>query len=166
MHTKMITAKGKEAMLTKTRETADKIEAHFDTIENEIFNGDAFLKWRGSFDMKKVIIKKEGADVKIDYDIRLLNWPDGLSIKVYKHKALGVFAYLKDEEECQKYLNEKPVACRYWRESFYFSHRENLDSERYVLLEGNEMQDNDTHQCLEKIKCHLEEITNILSKCQ
>ena len=60
----------------------------------------------------------------------------------------------------------EPVPCRYWRESFYFSHRENLDSERYVLLEGNEMQDKETRECLEMIKTHLEEITNILSEDQ
>lgn len=154
--------KGKHSMTDKTKVTAEKIESNFDKIEHQIFNSEMFSKWRGSFEVKKVYVKKENADIKCDLDIRLLHWPEGVSIKAYKHKALGVFAYLKDEAECEKHLNIKAVPCKYWRESFYFSRMENLDQDRYVLLEGNEMQDVETELCLEKIKTHLEEISLIL----
>lgn len=150
-------------MTDKIKATADRVESNFEYIENEIFNGEMFSKWRGSFEVKKVYVKKENADIKCDLDIRLGSWPEGVSIKAYKHKALGVFAYLKDELVCEKYLNIKAVPCKYWRDSFYFSRFENLDQDRYVLLEGNDMKDTETKLCLEKIKAHLEEISLILS---
>lgn len=90
-------------------------------------------------------------------------WPDGISIKVYKHKALGVFAYSKDKEQCQALLKTDPVPCKFWRDSYYVSHMGNLDQERYVLLEGNEMSKQEALECLEKVKVHLDEVTSILS---
>lgn len=144
-------------------ETAKKIELNFDLIEKEVFEGDRFLAWRGSFEVKKVYVKKENGDIKCDLDIRLQQWPEGISIKVYKHKALGVFAYLKDESACEEMLKTEAIPCKFWKESFYFSHMQNLDKERYVLLEGNNMGEDETETCLHMMTTHLKEITAILS---
>ncbi|WP_417616911.1 hypothetical protein [Oceanisphaera sp.] len=139
-----------------------KIEEKFNDIERQIFSGDMFSQWRGSFEVKKVYVKKENADIKCDLDIRLKHWPEGISVKVYKHKALAVLAYVKDQQLCQEHLNTEPVPCKFWKDAFYFSHIADLDQGRYVLLEGNEMTDQDTSTCLNKLKMHIEEINKIL----
>lgn len=143
--------------------TAQKIEMYFNQIEDEVFKGDTFLEWRGSFEIKKVYVKKEKSDIKCDLDIRLIDWPEGVFVKVYKHKALGVFAYIKDEPVCQDYLKAVAVPCKFWKESFYFSQQENLDQARYILLEGNGMSRTDTQDCLDKIKNHIVEVNKILA---
>jgi len=141
---------------------SQRIELNFNQIENEIFNGDLFSGFRGAFEVKKLYVKKENADIKCDLDIRLQEWPEGVYIKVYKHKALGVLPYIKDEKICQKFLKVKPLACKFWKESFYFSHCENLDQERYVQLDGNTMTNADTDNCLLRIKAYIVEINQII----
>jgi hypothetical protein len=140
-----------------------QIESKFNDIENTIFSGDMFSQWRGLFEVKKVYLKKENADIKCDLDIRLKNWPEGISIKVYKHKALAVLPYVKDQQICKEYLTTKPTPCKFWKETFYFSHMTDLDQDRYVLLEGNNMSDKDTNICLSKLQTHIQEINSILA---
>jgi hypothetical protein len=141
-----------------------KVELNFNQIENEIFNGDMFSAFRGSFEVKKLYVKKENADIKCDLDIRLKEWPEGVYIKAYKHKALGVLPYIKDDVICQRYLNVKPVPCKFWKDSFYFSHADNLDQDRYVQLDGNTMTGLDTETCLLRIKVYIDEINQIVLK--
>jgi len=138
------------------------IETQFDVIENNLFSGEQFSPWRGSFEVKKTYLKKENADIKCDLDIRLAHWPEGVFVKVYKHKALGVLPYVKDRDICTSYLNTEPTPCKFWKDSFYFSDIENLDQARYVLLAGNEMSQDDTQSCIDKIILHIEEINQIL----
>lgn len=139
-----------------------QIESKFNDIENKILFGDMFSQWRGSFEIKKVYLKKENTDIKCDLEIRLKQWPEGVLIKAYKHKALGVLPYVKDKEICKTHLNTEPTPCKFWKDAFYFSHMIDLDQGRYVLLEGNDMSDEDTNTCLNKIKMHIEEINTIL----
>lgn len=138
------------------------IERYFEDIEQAIFASEMFLPWRGAFEITKKIIKKENEDIKYDLDIRLKHWPSGISIKVYKHKALGVFCYVKDQSLCQQYLTTAPVPCKFWRDSFYFSNLSNLDDVRYVLKNGNDMQDKDTLDCIDRIKACIKETNTIL----
>jgi hypothetical protein len=140
-----------------------KIENKFNDIESNIFSGTTFSQWRGSFEVKKVYLKKENADIKCDLDIRLKNWPEGISIKVYKHKALAVLPYVKDQQVCKEHLTTEPTPCKFWKDAFYFSNMTDLDQDRYVLLEGNNMTDEDTDICLSKLKTHIEEINEILA---
>lgn len=139
-----------------------KIEQYFNQIEKEIFSGELFTSYRGSFEVKKIYVKKENADIKCDLEIRLKEWPEGIYIKVYKHKALGVLPYVKDEQLCQDFLKTQAIPCKFWKESFYFSHQGNLDQERYVKLEGNAMSDDDTEVCLARIQTYIEEINRII----
>lgn len=140
-----------------------QIENKFNDIENNIFSGTIFSQWRGSFEVKKVYLKKENADIKCDLDIRLKHWPEGISIKVYKHKALAVLPYVKDQQICLEHLTTEPTPCKFWKDAFYFSNMTDLDQDRYVLLEGNNMSDKDTAICLSKLKTHIEEIDIILA---
>lgn len=142
----------------------DFIESEFNRIENSLFFSDNVNKYRGLFEVKKVYVKKENEDIKCDLDIRLKHWPEGVYVKVYKHKALGVFAYVKDEALCQSYLKEQAIACKFWRNAYYFSHFKNLDEDRYVLREGNNMNQDDTQTCLNKILAHLDEVCEIINK--
>lgn len=139
-----------------------QIEIKFNDIESKIFSGDMFSQWRGSFEIKKVYVKKENADIKCDLDIRLKHWPEGVSVKVYKHKALAVLPYVKDQQVCKAHLNTEPTPCKFWKDAFYFSHMTDLDQGRYILLEGNDMSDEDANTCLSKIKMYIEEINGIL----
>lgn len=139
------------------------IELKFDDIEQAIFSGELFSPWRGSFEVKKTIIKKENADIKCDFDIRLKHWPQGVYIKVYKHKALGVLPYVKDHHLCEQYLDDAPVPCKFWKESFYFSNISDLDQGRYVLLDGNKMSVQDTHRCIQKIIEYIQEVNTIVN---
>lgn len=150
-------------MIDNINSITQKVEQSFDQIENEIFSAEAFSEWRGAFEVKKVYLKKENADIKCDLDIRLAHWPEGVYVKAYKHKALAVLAYVKDPQVCQDFLKVDAVPCKFWKESFYFSHMDNLDQERYVLLEGNDMTEADTRTCLDKVKAHIEEIEQILA---
>ncbi|KGJ91536.1 hypothetical protein [Colwellia psychrerythraea] len=140
-----------------------QIESKFNDIENNIFSGTIFSQWRGSFEVKKVYLKKENADIKCDLDIRLKNWPEGIFVKVYKHKALAVLPYVKDQQVCEEYLSTEATPCKFWKDAFYFSNMTDLDQDRYVLLEGNNMSDEDTDICLSKLKTHIEEINTILA---
>ncbi len=127
------------------------IERQFETIETSIFSDDMYDEWRGVFEVKKTVVKKESEDIKYDLDIRLKHWPKGVYIKVYKHKALGVFCYVKDVAVCDAFLEQPPIACKFWKESFYFSNLLGLDQSRYVLMDGNEMQATDTQDCITRI---------------
>lgn len=139
------------------------IEDKFSTLEATLFSGEMFANWRGSFEVKKVYLKKEGADIKCDLDIRLSHWPEGVFVKVYKHKALAVLPYVKDEAVVRAHLKTEPVPCKFWKDAFYFSHIDDLDEGRYVLREGNNMTDADGQQCLDMLKTFIEEIESILN---
>lgn len=138
------------------------IENKFDEIESQIFKGELFAQWRGSFEVKKVYIKKENDDIKCDLDVRLKHWPEGVVVKVYKHKALAVLPYVKDEDVARDHLKQEPMPAKFWKEAFYFSHRTDLDEGRYVLREGNEMTDTDAAACVEMLKTFIEEVNDIL----
>lgn len=138
------------------------IERQFETIETSVFNDGMFHEWRGAFEVKKTVVKKENEDIKYDLDIRLKHWPEGVYIKVYKHKALGVFCYVKDLEVCGALLEQPPVACKFWKDSFYFSNESGLDQSRYVLMDGNEMQGTDTNDCIVRIVACIKEAESIV----
>ncbi|MEY8201011.1 MAG: hypothetical protein RPS47_17365 [Colwellia sp.] len=87
-----------------------QIESKFNDIENKIFSGSMFSQWRGSFEVKKVYLKKENADIKCDLDIRLKNWPEGVYIKVYKHKALCGSTLCKRSTSLQRSFNYRAYA--------------------------------------------------------
>ena len=139
------------------------IENKMDAIDSQIFNGEMFAQWRGSFEVKKVYIKKENADIKCDLDIRLKHWPEGVVVKVYKHKALAALPSVNDENIAREYLKQEPVPSKFWKDTFYFSHRTDLDDARYVLREGNDMTDADANTCLAMLKGFIEDIETILN---
>lgn len=140
------------------------IENKFDEIETQIVNGELFAPWRGSFEVKKVYIKKEDEDIKCDLDVRLKHWPEGVVIKVYKHKALAVLPYIKDADVAREHLNTDPMPAKFWKDAFYFSHRSDLDDGRYVLREGNKMTDADAATCLAMLKGFIVEVNEILKR--
>lgn len=138
------------------------IERQFETIETYVFSHEHFDEWRGAFEIKKTVVKKENEDIKYDLDIRLKHWPEGIYIKVYKHKALGVFCYVKDVAVCNEFLEQPSVACKFWKESFYFSNLTGLDKSRYVLMDGNDMQQSETNDCISRIVACITETEAIL----
>jgi len=138
------------------------IEQQFAAMEQQILGADMFAAWRGSFEIRKVIVTKENADIKCDLDVRLSHWPEGVEIKLYKHKALAVLPAVKDESVVREYLAIEPMPAKFWKDCFYFSHRTDLDDARYVLREGNEMTMADSQRCLEMLKGFIEEIEAIL----
>jgi len=142
------------------------IEQQFAAIEQQIFCADMFSPWRGSFEVKKVYVSKENADIKLDLDVRLAHWPEGVSVKVYKHKALAVLPYVKDESVVRENLGTEPMPAKFWKESFYFSRRIDLDEGRYVLREGNEMTMANGQQCLDMLKAFIIEIEEILAEAK
>jgi len=142
------------------------IEEKFGDIEQTILSGETFNQWRGSFEVKKTYIKKENADIKCDLDIRLVNWPEGVYVKVYKHKALAVLPYVKDEAVVREHLKVEPIPCKFWRDSFYFSHADDLDEGRYVLRDGNLMTELESEECLAMLKRFIVEIEEIMQAHQ
>ncbi|WP_432470845.1 hypothetical protein [Amphritea sp. HPY] len=141
-----------------------QIETKMDAIEGQIFSGEMFAQWRGSFEVKKVYIKKENADIKCDLDVRLKHWPEGVVVKVYKHKALAVLPSVNDDKVAREQLKQEPVPSKFWKDTFYFSHRTDLDDARYVLREGNDMTDADADTCLTMLKGFIDDIEAILTK--
>jgi len=141
-----------------------QIQTLMDDMERQIFEGDMFAQWRGGFQVKKTYVKKENADIKCDLDVRLNHWPEGVEVKVYKHKALAVLPCVKDAGVVQKHLNKEPIPCKFWKDAFYFSHREDLDEGRYVLREGNDMTEADAQTSLNMLKSFIEEIELILAQ--
>lgn len=132
------------------------------TVENRVFNDECFSKWRGTFEVKKTYVKKDNADIKCDLDVRLQHWPEGVTVKIYKHKALAVLPSCNDEGITANYLKKDALASKFWKNSFYFSHRTDLDDARYVLREGNQMTTEDINTCIEMLHEFLEEIENII----
>jgi len=139
-----------------------EIERKFDGIEQQIFAGEMFAQWRGSFEVKKTYVKKENADINLDLDVRLMHWPEGVVVKVYKHKALAALPYVKDEEVVREHLKSEPQPAKFWKDAFYFSRRTDLDDGRYVLREGNDMTDADAETCLQMLKEFIEEVESIV----
>ena len=140
-----------------------EIEMLMDSMERQIFEGDMFVAWRGGFQVKKTYVKKENADIKCDLDVRLEHWPEGVEVKVYKHKALAVLPCVKDADVVKEHLNIEPMPCKFWKDAFYFSHRQDLDEGRYVLREGNNMTAADATSSLHMLKAFIEEIESILA---
>ena len=139
-----------------------QIEAYFDGIEHTIFKGPMFDQWRGSFEVKKTYIKKENGDIKCDLDVRLSHWPEGVVVKVYKHKALAALPSCNSADITRELLKQDAVPAKFWKDTFYFSHRTDLDDARYVLREGNEMTAGDADTCLMMLKGFIEEIEAII----
>jgi len=148
--------------VTNIQSITANIERQFEAIETSIFSHDMFVEWRGAFEVKKTVVKKENEDIKYDLDIRLKHWPEGVYIKAYKHKALGVFCYVKDVAVCDAFLEQAPTPCKFWKESFYFSNESGLDQSRYVLMDGNEMQETDTTDCIVRINACIKETELII----
>ena len=141
-----------------------QIEACFDALEQTIFKGSMFDAWRGSFEVKKTDLKKENGDIKCDLDVRLQHWPEGVVVKVYKHKALAALPSVNNADIAREFLKQEPLPSKFWKDTFYFSHRTDLDDARYVLREGNEMTPSDADTCLTMLKGFIEEIEAILKK--
>ncbi|HCH25072.1 MAG TPA: hypothetical protein DE179_12350 [Oceanospirillaceae bacterium] len=139
------------------------IETLMDDMERQIFKDAMFAAWRGSFQVKKTYVKKENADIKCDLDVRLEHWPEGVEVKLYKHKALAVLPCVKDEGLVRQYLKKEPMPCKFWRDAFYFSYRDDLDDGRYVLRDGNSMTETDAATSLNMLKTFIEEIEAILA---
>lgn len=139
-----------------------QIETYFDGIEKEIFSGELLAQWRGSFEVKKIYVKKENADIKCDLNVRLQHWPEGVVVKLYKHKALAALPASDNAEITSEYLNKEAVPAKFWKETFYFSHATDLDDSRYVLREGNDMTQTDADTCLNMLKGFIEEIEAIV----
>jgi hypothetical protein len=137
------------------------IEAYMDTVEDRIFNDEYFSKWRGTFEVKKTYVKKDNADIKCDLDVRLQHWPEAVAVKIYKHKALAVLPSCHDENITATYLKKDPVPSKFWKNTFYFSHRTDLDDARYILREGNEMRVEDINTCIKMLHEFIEEIESI-----
>lgn len=95
-----------------------------------------------------------------------MNWPEGVYVKVYKHKALAVLPYVKDEVVVREHLKIEPMPCKFWRDAFYFSHAVDPDAGRYVLRDGNLMTDADEQQCLDMLKRFIVEIEAIMQKSE
>ncbi|BBB27437.1 hypothetical protein [Amphritea japonica] len=150
-------------MSNDINQITQQIETYFDGIEQQIFSGEQFAQWRGSFEVKKIYIKKENADIKCDLDVRLQHWPEGVVVKVYKHKALAVLPSVNDESIAREHLKQEPMPSKFWKGTFYFSLRTDLDDARYVLREGNEMTDVDAGTCLAMLKGFIEEVEGILA---
>ena len=137
------------------------IETYMNTVENRIFNDECFSKWRGTFEVKKTYVKKDNTDIKCDLDVRLQHWPEGVVVKIYKHKALAVLPSCNDENITSSYLNKDAVPSKFWKNTFYFSNRTDLDDARYILREGNEMKVEDINTCIEMLHEFIKEIENI-----
>lgn len=150
-------------MSNDINQITQQIEVYFDRIEKQIFSGEQFAQWRGSFEVKKVYIKKENADIKCDLDVRLKHWPEGVVVKVYKHKALAALPSANDADIAREFLKQEPVPSKFWKDTFYFSHRTDLDDARYVLREGNDMTEADAAICLAMLKGFIEEIEAIVT---
>lgn len=141
-----------------------QIENYFTHIETQIFSGDMFAQWQGAFEVKKVCVKKDNADIKYDLDVRLQHWPEGVVVKVYKHKALAALPSVNNPAVACEYLKtEAAVAAKFWKDTFYFSHRTDLDDARYVLREGNDMTEEDAVTCLNMLKGFIEDTESILA---
>ncbi|WP_027855932.1 hypothetical protein [Marinobacterium jannaschii] len=149
-------------MSNDINQITQEIERKFDGIEQQIFAGEMFDQWRGSFEVKKIYVKKENADIKLDLDVRLMHWPEGVVVKVYKHKALAALPYVKDEAVVREHLKSEPQPAKFWKDAFYFSRRTDLDNGRYVLRDGNAMTDADADICLQMLKTFIEEVESIL----
>ncbi|WP_315982635.1 hypothetical protein [Aliamphritea spongicola] len=118
----------------------------------------------GIFRGEEGLRQKDNADIKYDLDVRLQHWPEGVVVKVYKHKALAALPSVNNAAVACEYLKtEEAVAAKFWKETFYFSHRTDLDDARYVLREGNDMAEEDAVTCLNMLKGFIEEIEGILA---
>ncbi|MGB1239053.1 MAG: hypothetical protein ACPG4U_12630 [Pseudomonadales bacterium] len=137
------------------------IEQQMDSIEQYIFTAEAFAPWRGQFEIRKVIVKKEGQDLKYDLEVRLAHWPEGVTVKVYKHKALALLPCCDNPETARAFLKCDATPSRFWKNTYNFSHRTDLDEARYVLREGNEMQALHADECVAMLHCFIEEIEAI-----
>jgi len=131
--------------------TKQAIYQQFLAMEQQILHAESFAKWRASFELKTTFTHSEPGDIKCDLDIRLAHWPEGVVIKLYKHKALAILPAVKDPATVSENLDIEPMAVKFWKDSYYFSKRTDLDEGRYVLREGNDMELSHAQQCLDRL---------------
>lgn len=134
-----------------------------ESIESAVFHSPSFAPWRGQFELKKIFVKKEGVEIKCDLEIRLAHWPEGVVVKVYKHKALALLPCCDNPEIASQYLKKEAVASKFWRDTYNFSHRSDLDEARYVLRNGSLMQAAHSQTCIEMLQQFIEEIDSIVA---
>jgi hypothetical protein len=145
----------------------DKIRSLFNDLHKRIleFSND---------DNLKVVLNEEDRNKKIYIylDIKNENWPEGIFIRVYKHKFLGIYPYLKEESHNNKIVDslfkkfevkpeKKNLETRYYfTEPFILA--ESVSNVRAVNKNGEEIGDKDVEIAFNRFKDYYNEINEKL----
>lgn len=100
-----------------------------------------------------------------DLHIRKESWPKNVWVKIYKHVWFGVFPFVKEDHKnlIEQYFNiQKPESTKSWNGYYYFSDR-NLDDERYIKKNGDEIDEMDISRALKKFEQFIAEIDDVVT---
>ena len=147
-----------------------KVHDYFVRIQKNIEGGELGQEWG-----QKLTIKPKIDDIesnKYDIDIRNQDWPAGFFIKIYKHGWLGVFPYVRYDEnnKAARYelvkdlFGREPKKVRDWGKMFYLTNPDEFkDSHRQICEDGNKMEEQHINVISNKIFEYARSIDNILA---
>lgn len=110
--------------------------------------------------------KDDKAIIFYSLHIRMIGWPEGVWVKIYKHNWLGVFPFIH-EADLAKFGPRFPLpvsatTARNWQELRYVSARSGMDEARKVLGDGNEFTQDDLDIALALAADYVREINEAL----
>ncbi|EZO89510.1 MULTISPECIES: PD-(D/E)XK nuclease family protein [Pseudomonadaceae] len=110
--------------------------------------------------------KDDKAVIFCSLHIRLLHWPAGVWVKIYKHNWLGVFPFIRESDlsvlEEQSSLPLSVETAKHWPGIRYVSSRPGLDEARRVLTDGNDFTSDDLEITLGLAATYVQEINEAL----
>lgn len=110
--------------------------------------------------------KDDKAVIFYSLHIRMLHWPAGVWVKIYKHNWLGVFPFIRESELAA--LSEvfplplSAEVAKHWSGVRYVSSRPGLDEARRVLTDGNDFTSEDLEIALGLAATYVQEINEAL----
>ncbi len=149
-----------------------KVEEQFDEIQEKVTSDIMFVDYQGKLKMSRIDRKNTTYHIISNLDIKHDDWPEGVSIRVYKWSWMGCFPCIKDiNKESVKanypQTNALPFDTVKYLESEKISYFSTLEGtaaleNRKITSTGNEITEADISLTLSKIKEFIGDINKLL----
>ncbi|MEP9316042.1 PD-(D/E)XK nuclease family protein [Pseudomonas sp. LABIM340] len=144
-----------------------KVEQAFETIQSRIRDDGMFSAWVGLVEMSASSLPDRKNLLNFDLDVRLVHWPEGLRVKVYKHTWFAVFPYVRGADTVRLravmpgYF-ESPRPVPDWDDHYFASAGFVGREQRCVRPKGNELDETDINMALTMVRDCIDEINAAL----
>ncbi len=142
-----------------------KLDEQFETLAVDLQKSPLFQEWSGQIETR---ITRHAEKRYYDLDIRLNSWPDGVWVKIYKHKWLGVFPFFQitDSHRLSDRLavfTAQPRLVPDWTDLCFASSQYSVKTDRCICENGDKATDMHLNQALNKVRGCIREINAALA---